>query len=116
MMNSVRFLASVAAILAIALVTTATTVRADDRYAFYDASGHVVQVITGPLTDEQLAIFMQDYAILFHAVSYAVVDESVAIGDGSTPAPSAEPTPSGSDVVVAPSDPAPTESVIPPCQ
>ena len=112
-------MSAVAAILAIALATTATSVKADDRYAFYNENGEVVQTITGSLTDEQLAIFMRDYAILFHAVSYGLVDETVSIGDGSTPAPSAAPTPSPSegDVVVAPTEvPAPTESAIAPCQ
>jgi hypothetical protein len=82
------------------------------RYAFYDANGKVVQTITGPLTDEQLAIFLRDYVILFHAVSYSEVGLDVHIGDGASPSP----TDTGEPVVAAPSTPSPSpEQSVAPC-
>lgn len=112
-MSAFRFLTALVALLFIGAVVTATGVRAEDRYAFYDADGNVVQVIVGPLTPEQLAIFMADYEILFGAVSVEAVDSSVQIGDnpsatpspdpGLSPEPTADPTPNPSaDPTVAP--------------
>lgn len=111
-MNRLKFLTEIAVLVAIGAITTATAVRADDRYAFYDANGNVVQTITGPLTDEQLAIFMRDYAILFGAVSYEAVDETVQIGD----TPSAAPSPTDSPVPTDEPTPTPSEQPsIAPC-
>lgn len=63
------------------------------RYAFIDTNGLVVNVISGALTDDQVARFLSDYATLFMAATVVAVadDQPVWIGgtyvDGAFSAP-----------------------------
>jgi hypothetical protein len=52
------------------------------RYAFTDANNVCKQIIVGDLTEEQLAVFDADYAILFKSTARHEVaeDDSVQIG------------------------------------
>ena len=72
------------------------------RYAFTNADGIVVNVITGSLTAEQQEQFLRDYAILFGATAIVAVDDTqpVWIGGSYTdgvfttpPAPEPQPEP-----------------------
>jgi hypothetical protein len=70
------------------------------NYAFTNADGIVVQVITGLLNADEQALFLRDYSVLFGAVAIIEVepDTSVWIGgaytDGVfTPPPQPEPLP-----------------------
>ena len=69
------------------------------RYAFTNADGIVVNVITGSLTAEQQEQFLRDYAILFGATTIVAVDDTqpVWIGgsytDGVFTTPAPEPLP-----------------------
>jgi hypothetical protein len=78
------------------------------RYAFIDANGIVVNVISGALSEAQQAQFLSDYGVLFGATQIVAVDAdtSVWIGgsytDGTFTAP---PTPTEPEV---PSDPLPS--------
>ena len=72
------------------------------RYAFTNADGIVVNVITGALTAEQQEQFLRDYAILFGATTIVAVDDTqpVWIGGSYTdgvfttpPAPEPQPEP-----------------------
>ncbi len=56
------------------------------RYAFINADGIVVQVITGLLTSDQQAMFLRDYNVLFGAVAIIEVEDgkSVWIGGAYT--------------------------------
>ena len=72
------------------------------RYAFTNADGIVVNVITGSLTAEQQEQFLRDYAILFGATTIVAVDDTqpVWIGGSYTdgvfttpPAPEPQPEP-----------------------
>lgn len=72
-----------------------------NRYAFLNADGIVVNVITGALTDEQQAQFLRDYSILFGATAIIAVDEATPVWIGgsytdgvfTTPAPEPQPEP-----------------------
>jgi hypothetical protein len=52
------------------------------RYAFTDAENICKQIITGDLTEEQLAVFDADYAILFKSTArYEIgAEDPVQIG------------------------------------
>jgi hypothetical protein len=70
------------------------------NYAFLNADGIVVNVITGALTDKQLSQFLSDYAILFGATQVIPVgaEQAVWIGGSYTdgvfaPPPVPEPMP-----------------------
>ena len=70
------------------------------NYAFLNADGIVVNVITGSLTDTQLSQFLSDYATLFGATQVIAVEPgaSVWIGGSYTdgvfaPPPAPEPLP-----------------------
>ena len=72
------------------------------KYAFVNANGIVVNVISGPLTSSEQARFLNDYRALFGAEQIIEVDAetSVWIGGSYTdgvftepPAPEPEPVP-----------------------
>jgi hypothetical protein len=70
------------------------------RYAFIDANGTVVNVISGALTASEQARFLADYRVLFGATAIVAVDAetSVWIGGSYTdgvfaPPPEPEPEP-----------------------
>ena len=70
------------------------------NYAFTNADGTVVQVITGLLNADEQARFLSDYSVLFGAVAIIAVepDTSVWIGGAYTdgqfqPPPQPEPVP-----------------------
>ena len=64
------------------------------RYAFTNADGIVVNVITGALTAAQQEQFLRDYAILFGATAIVAVDDAqpVWIGGSYTDGVFATPT------------------------
>ena len=77
------------------------------NYAFLNADGIVVNVITGALTDKQLSQFLSDYATLFGATQVIPVgaEQAVWIGgsytDGTFQAPPApEPAPGPAPEIV----------------
>ena len=53
-------------------------------YAFLNADGIVVNVITGSLTDKQLSQFLSDYGTLFGATQVIPVDAATAVWIGGT--------------------------------
>ena len=70
------------------------------NYAFTNADGIVVQVITGLLNADEQALFLRDYSVLFGAVAIIAVEPgtSVWIGGAYTdgqfqPPPQPEPEP-----------------------
>ena len=70
------------------------------RYAFTNADGIVVNVISGELTAAQQEQFLRDYAILFGATAIIQVDEGTAVWIGGvytdgvfTTPPAPEPLP-----------------------
>ena len=70
------------------------------NYAFLNADGIVVNVITGALTDKQLSQFLSDYATLFGATQVVAVDAATAVWIGGSytdgvfaPPPAPEPLP-----------------------
>jgi hypothetical protein len=54
------------------------------NYAFLNADGIVVNVITGALTDKQLSQFLSDYATLFGATQVVAVDAATAVWIGGS--------------------------------
>ena len=52
------------------------------KYAFIDASGVVVNVISGELNDSQQEQFLNDYQKLFGAVAIIEVSEDVSVWIG----------------------------------
>lgn len=52
------------------------------RYAFVDAGLVCKQIITGDLTEEQLAVFDRDYAALFQATERYEIGESDSVQIG----------------------------------
>ena len=52
------------------------------NYAFLNAEGIVVNVITGALTDKQLSQFLSDYATLFGATQVVAVDAETTVWIG----------------------------------
>jgi len=54
------------------------------NYAFINADGIVVQVISGVLNAQQQAQFLRDYSTLFGAVAIIEVDESMRVWIGGT--------------------------------
>lgn len=72
------------------------------RYAFINADGIVVNVISGTLTASEQARFLADYSALFGAIACIEVDEQTAVWIGGSytdgvfqapPAPEPEPEP-----------------------
>ena len=72
------------------------------NYAFLNADGIVVNLITGTLTAQQLDQFLSDYATLFGATQVIAVDAATAVWIGGSytegvfsppPAPAPEPLP-----------------------
>lgn len=70
------------------------------NYAFLNAEGIVVNVITGSLTDKQLSQFLSDYATLFGATQVIPVDGTTPVWIGGSytdgqflPPPQPEPEP-----------------------
>ena len=70
------------------------------RYAFINADGTVVQVISGTLNDAQQAQFLRDYSVLFGAVAIIEVEDGTMVWIGGTytdgqfqPPPQPEPEP-----------------------
>jgi hypothetical protein len=70
------------------------------NYAFTNADGIVVQVITGTLNADEQARFLRDYAILFGAVAIIEVEQGTSVWIGGTytdgvfaPPPQPEPLP-----------------------
>ena len=70
------------------------------RYAFINADGTVVQVISGTLNDAQQAQFLRDYSVLFGAVAIVEVESDTMVWIGGTytdgqfqPPPQPEPEP-----------------------
>ena len=70
------------------------------RYAFINADGIVVNVISGALTASQQARFLADYGILFGAIACIEVDAETAVWVGGSytdgvfaPPPEPEPEP-----------------------
>ena len=70
------------------------------NYAFLNADGIVVNLITGTLTDKQLSQFLSDYATLFGATQVVAVDAATAVWIGGSytdgvfaPPPAPEPLP-----------------------
>jgi hypothetical protein len=74
------------------------------RYAFTNADGIVVNVISGALTAEQQEQFLRDYAILFGATAIVAVDDAqpVWIGGSYT-----------DGVFTTPTEPEPVPEVLP---
>ena len=54
------------------------------NYAFLNADGIVVNVITGALTDKQLSQFLSDYATLFGATQVVAVEPGASVWIGGT--------------------------------
>tara|TARA_R110000868_G_scaffold244350_2_gene500654 strand:- start:1228 stop:1467 length:240 start_codon:yes stop_codon:yes gene_type:complete len=54
------------------------------RYAFTNADGIVVNVISGALTAAQQEQFLRDYAILFGATAIVAVDDDTSIWIGGS--------------------------------
>jgi hypothetical protein len=54
------------------------------NYAFLNADGIVVNVITGALTDKQLSQFLSDYATLFGATQVIPVGAEQAVWIGGS--------------------------------
>lgn len=54
------------------------------NYAFINANGIVVNLISGALDENQQAQFLRDYAILFGATQVVAVDENVAVWVGGS--------------------------------
>ena len=54
------------------------------RYAFLNADGIVVNLITGTLTAQQLSQFLSDYATLFGATQVVAVDAATAVWIGGS--------------------------------
>ena len=54
------------------------------NYAFLNAEGIVVNVITGSLTDKQLSQFLSDYATLFGATQVIAVEPGASVWIGGT--------------------------------
>ena len=54
------------------------------NYAFLNADGIVVNVITGALTAQQLDQFLSDYGTLFGAAQVVAVDAATAVWIGGT--------------------------------
>jgi hypothetical protein len=54
------------------------------KYAFINASGEVVQVISGFLTESQLQMFLADYAFLYGATSVISANENTTVWIGGT--------------------------------
>ena len=52
------------------------------RYAFINAYNIVVQVITGALNQEQQAMFLRDYSVLFGAVGIIEVESETSVWIG----------------------------------
>ena len=70
------------------------------NYAFTNADGTVVQVITGALNADEQARFLRDYAILFGATAIIEVEQGTSVWIGGTytdgqfqPPPQPEPVP-----------------------
>jgi hypothetical protein len=70
------------------------------NYAFTNADGIVVQVITGTLNADEQARFLRDYATLFGAVAIIEVEQGTSVWIGGTytdgqfqPPPQPEPEP-----------------------
>ena len=70
------------------------------NYAFLNADGIVVNLITGTLTAQQLDQFLSDYATLFGATQVIAVDAATAVWIGGSytegvfaPPPAPEPLP-----------------------
>ena len=70
------------------------------NYAFLNADGIVVNLITGSLTAQQLDQFLSDYATLFGARQVVAVDAATAVWIGGSytdgvfaPPPAPEPLP-----------------------
>ena len=70
------------------------------NYAFLNADGIVVNLITGSLTAQQLDQFLSDYATLFGATQVVAVDAATAVWIGGSytegvfaPPPAPEPLP-----------------------
>ena len=70
------------------------------RYAFINADGTVVQVISGTLNAAQQAQFLRDYSVLFGAVAIIEVGDGTSVWIGGTytngqfqPPPQPEPEP-----------------------
>jgi hypothetical protein len=58
------------------------------RYAFINAEGRVVQVISGSLNESQRDQFLRDYAILFGATSaIELADDAVRVWIGGSYTP-----------------------------
>jgi hypothetical protein len=54
------------------------------NYAFINASGIVVNLISGALDENQQAQFLRDYAILFGATQIVAVDTDTAVWIGGS--------------------------------
>jgi hypothetical protein len=70
------------------------------NYAFTNADGIVVQVITGLLNADEQARFLRDYSVLFGAVAIIAVEDGTSVWIGGTytdgvfaPPPQPEPLP-----------------------
>ena len=70
------------------------------NYAFTNADGTVVQVITGALNADEQARFLRDYSVLFGAVAIIEVEDGTSVWIGGTytdgqfqPPPQPEPVP-----------------------
>jgi hypothetical protein len=54
------------------------------KYAFINAEGVVVNIISGALDESQLAQFLRDYAILFGAVNFVGVEDDAPVWIGGS--------------------------------
>ena len=54
------------------------------NYAFTNADGTVVQVITGALNADEQARFLRDYSVLFGAVAIIAVEPDTSVWIGGT--------------------------------
>lgn len=54
------------------------------KNVFINGQGVVVQAISGPLSSEDLALFLRDYAKIFSAEKVIAVDESTSLWIGGS--------------------------------